>query len=214
MGLELLLIVFIICFVVYSDIFLRNVVDKKKVYLGEQVTMSLLLYARSDVSGVNGMKMPKLDGFWSEDIETPSQINGERRVIDGVAYRVFLLRRKALFPLKAGTLTIDRVEADISLSMGFFFSGGRKVQRKSAPVSIEVMPLPKNPPNGFDPANVGTWRLSAEASPESVPLNPAVAQPFSGDSRLCLPGAGPQPPSVRHAQRAGQAIRHRRGDCD
>ncbi len=167
-----------------SDIFLRNVVDKKKVYLGEQVTMSLLLYARSDVSGVNGMKMPKLDGFWSEDIETPSQINGERRVIDGVAYRVFLLRRKALFPLKAGTLTIDRVEADISLSMGFFFSGGRKVQRKSAPVSIEVMPLPKNPPNGFDPANVGTWRLSAEASPESVPLNQPVTL------RLTLEGKG------------------------
>lgn len=167
-----------------SDIFLRTVLDKKKAYLGEQITMSLLLYARSDVSGVNNMKLPKLDGFWSEDLETPSQITGERRVIDGVAYRVFLLRRKALFPLKAGKLTIDRVEAEISMSMGFFFSGGRRVQRKSAPVEVEVMPLPLNPPKGFESSNVGSWRLSAEATPDRVPLN----QPIT--LRLTLEGKG------------------------
>ena len=167
-----------------SDIFLRTVLDKKKAYLGEQITMSLLLYARSDVSGVNNMKLPKLDGFWSEDLETPSQITGERRVIDGVAYRVFLLRRKALFPLKAGKLTIDQVEAEISMSMGFFFSGGRRVQRKSAPVEVEVLPLPLNPPKGFESSNVGSWRLSAEATPERVPLN----QPIT--LRLTLEGKG------------------------
>ncbi len=167
-----------------SDIFLRTVLDKKKAYLGEQITMSLLLYARTDVSGVNNMKLPKLDGFWSEDLETPSQITGERRVIDGVAYRVFLLRRKALFPLKAGKLTIDRVEAEISMSMGFFFSGGRRVQRKSAPVEVEVLPLPLNPPQGFESSNVGSWRLSAEASPDRVALN----QPIT--LRLTLEGKG------------------------
>ncbi len=167
-----------------SDIFLRTVLDKKKAYVGEQITMSLLLYARTDVSGVNNMKLPKLDGFWSEDLETPSQITGERRVIDGVAYRVFLLRRKALFPLKAGKLTIDQVEAEISMSMGFFFSGGRRVQRKSAPVEVEILPLPLNPPKGFESTNVGSWRLSAEASPERVPLN----QPIT--LRLTLEGKG------------------------
>ena len=167
-----------------SDIFLRTVLDKKKAYLGEQITMSLLLYARTDVSGVNNMKLPKLDGFWSEDLETPSQITGERRVIDGVAYRVFLLRRKALFPLKAGKLKIDQVEAEISMSMGFFFSGGRRVQRKSAPVEVEILPLPLNPPKGFESTNVGSWRLSAEASPERVSLN----QPIT--LRLTLEGKG------------------------
>jgi hypothetical protein len=168
-----------------SDIFLRTVLDKKKAYLGEQITMSLLLYARTDVTNVTNMKMPKLDGFWSEDLETPSQISGERRVIDGVAYRVYLLRRKALFPLKSGKLTIDQMEAEISSGIGFFnLSGGRRVQRKSPPVTVEIQPLPLNPPKGFESANVGSWRLSAEASPEKVTLN----QPIT--LRLTLEGRG------------------------
>lgn len=166
-----------------SDIYLRSHVNKRQAWLGEQITLSTYLFSRVDISGVDGMQMPKLDGFWAEDIETPSQISGELKMIDGEPYRVFLLRKRALFPIKSGKLTIDPVEVDVSTGFSLVFSG-RKVHRVSQPVTIEVLPLPPGAPNGFEAANVGQWRLKAEASPTRVPLG----QPIT--LRVTLEGTG------------------------
>ncbi|MGI5862793.1 MAG: BatD family protein, partial [Myxococcales bacterium] len=166
-----------------SDIYLRNHVNKRQAWLGEQITLSTYLFSRVDISGVDGMQMPKLDGFWAEDIETPSQISGELKMIDGEPYRVFLLRKRALFPIKSGKLTIDPVEVDVTTGFSLVFSG-RKVHRASQPVTIEVLPLPPGAPAGFEAANVGQWRLKAEATPTRVQLG----QPIT--LRVTLEGSG------------------------
>ncbi|MFN7133889.1 MAG: BatD family protein, partial [Myxococcales bacterium] len=166
-----------------SDLYLRTSLDKKQAWLGEQVTLSVYLFSRVDVSGVEGFKMPKLDGFWSEDIETPNQITGELKMIDGVPYRVFLLRKRALFPLKPGKLTIDPVEVDVSTGFALVLSG-RKVHRASAPLTLDVQPHPPGAPPGFEPANVGQWKLSMEATATQVELG----QPLT--LRVVLEGTG------------------------
>ncbi len=156
-----------------TDLYVRAYVDKKQAYLGEQMTFSAFLFTRVDVSGVDGLKQPKLDGFWAEDLETPQQLSGELKMIDGVPYRVFLLRKRALFPIKLGKLTIDPVEADVSTGFGLQLRGG-KVHRSSQPIAVEILPLPAGAPDGFANSNVGQWRLSAEATPTTTPLGQPV----------------------------------------
>jgi hypothetical protein len=154
-----------------SDLFLRATVDKKQVYVGEQVTLSLYIYSRVDLSSVDAVTMPKLEGFWSEDVESPTQLSGEQRIVNGIPYRTYLLRRRALFPMKAGRLSITPAEADITT--GFLFAGHR-VHRVSNDLDVQVKPLPPGAPKGMSSANVGEWRLSTEVSPTSVELGQPV----------------------------------------
>lgn len=154
-----------------SDLFLRASLDRNEVYVGEQVTLSLYIYSRVDLSSVDAVTMPKLEGFWSEDVESPTQLSGEQKVINGVPYRAYLLRRRALFPVKAGTLTITAAEADITT--GFLFAGHR-VHRVANALKVKVKPLPPGAPPGMANAHVGDWHLSVDASPTRVELGQPV----------------------------------------
>ena len=162
------------------DLFLRGELDKKEVYQGEQATLSLWIYARVDLSRVDAVTMPKLDGFWTEDVETPKELSGETRTVDGVPYRAYLLRRLALFPVKAGPREIGPVEADITT--GFLFAG-RREHRASQPLTVKVRPLPPGAPAGFQPSAVGAWALSAELTSERTELGAPVTLRISVEGR-------------------------------
>ncbi|HZH14936.1 MAG TPA: BatD family protein [Archangium sp.] len=164
-----------------SDLFLRATVDKKQVYVGEQVTLSLYIYSRVDLSSVDAVTMPKLEGFWSEDVESPTQLSGEQRIVNGIPYRTYLLRRRALFPVKSGTLSVTAAEADITT--GFLFAGHR-VHRVSNALDVEVKPLPPGGPRGMPSAHVGEWALSLEVSQTQVELGQPVTV------KVVLEGAG------------------------
>ncbi|QRN99830.1 protein BatD [Archangium violaceum] len=164
-----------------SDLFLRATLDKKQVYVGEQVTLSLYIYSRVDLSSVDAVTMPKLEGFWSEDVESPTQLSGEQRIVNGVPYRTYLLRRRAIFPVKSGTLSITAAEADITT--GFLFAGHR-VHRVSNALDVEVKPLPPGAPKGMSGANVGDWKLSLDVSQTKVELGQPVTV------KIILEGSG------------------------
>jgi hypothetical protein len=150
-----------------SDIFMRSSVDKESPYVGEQVTLTLTIYSRVDLSSVDAVTMPKLEGFWSEDLDTPAQLVPEPKVIGGVQYRAYLLRRRAIFAVKSGNIAIDPAEADITT--GFLFRGSR-LHRKGNPLTIKVKPLPKEAVG----LNVGRWRLTNELSQTSVQVGTPV----------------------------------------
>ncbi|RKG83892.1 BatD family protein [Corallococcus terminator] len=155
-----------------SDLFLRASLDRDDLYVGEQATLSLYIYSRVDLSSVDAVTMPKLEGFWTEEVESPTQLTGEQKVVDGIPYRAYLLRRRALFPVKSGTLSISAAEADITT--GFLFAGHR-VHRISNALKVKVRPLPSSgaPPN-MSNANVGTWRLSLDVSQTRVELGQPI----------------------------------------
>lgn len=180
------------------DLFLRGEVDKREVYQGEQATLSLWIYARVDLSRVDAVTMPKLDGFWTEDLETPKELSGETRTVDGVAYRAYLLRRLALFPVKSGPREIGPVEADITT--GFLFAG-RREHRASQPLTLKVKPLPAGAPPGFQPSAVGGWALSAELTSARTELGSPVTLRIAVEGRgnvkdLVLPRPG-VPPALK-----------------
>lgn len=159
-----------------SDIFLRASVDKTEVYLGEQVTLSLYLYSQADISGVQALSFPKLDGFWAEDIEAPTQLYPEMKTVRGRPYRAYMLRKRALFPLRAGELTVDPVEAQVNLALSLFFGAqAETVKRRSRPVTLTVKPLPADgQPSGFEASSVGAFRLKATPSAQRVELGQPV----------------------------------------
>ncbi len=163
-----------------SDLFLRATVDKQDLFVGEQTTLSLYIFSRVDLSSVDQVSMPKLDGFWSEDVESPNQLSGEQKIINGVPYRAYLLKRRALFPVKAGKLTINSAEADITT--GFLFAGHR-VHRKSNELTLRVRPLPPGAPGPVSNASVGEWRLSTEVSQTQTELGQPVTVRVSLEGR-------------------------------
>ena len=93
-----------------KDLFIKVAVDKSKVRLGEQVTISYKLYSRIPMQmGIS--KLPSLNGFWTQDFDIPKQAKPTEEVLDGKKYQVFLLKKSALFPQQTGTLELDPAEA-------------------------------------------------------------------------------------------------------
>lgn len=161
-----------------SDLFLRSSLDKSEVFVGEQVMLSLYIYSRMDLMSVDTVTMPKLEGFWSQDFKSPSELRPEDAVVNGVRYRRYLLRQKALFPMKSGEFTVEAPAADITT--GVYFAGSR-VHKTGNAVTLKVKPLPK----GGDGSNlVGRWRLSRELSNSEVTLGEPV------QLKLVLEGRG------------------------
>jgi hypothetical protein len=164
-----------------ADLFMRTTVDREEAFVGQQVTMSVWVYSRVDLSSVDAVTMPRLEGFWTEEVDAPTQLSGEPRTVNGVPYRAYLLRRRALFPMRAGELTVGPAEADITT--GFLFAGHR-VHRRTRPVAVRVKPLPPGGPAGVRAEQVGRWRLTAEAPQTET----EVGQPVT--VRLVLEGEG------------------------
>lgn len=96
-----------------KDLFIKVVVDKSRVHVGEQITASYKLYARLPMN-VNISKLPSLNGFWTQDFDMPGngKITPVEEVINGQRYQVFTLKKSALFPQQTGTLELDPAEAE------------------------------------------------------------------------------------------------------
>lgn len=158
-----------------SDLFLRSYVDKKEAFVGEQVTLTIVIYSRIDLSSVDTVSMPKLEGFWTQDIKAPTQLTPEQKVIGGVPYREYTLRQKVLFGMRPGEYVIEPAEADITT--GFLFAGSR-VHKKGNELKLKVKPLPAKT------SNVGNWRLSLQPSQTEVTLGDPI------QLKLVLEGRG------------------------
>ena len=154
--------------------FLRVVPSKTKAFTGEQITVEWFLYLVERQSNYAPTKEPRTDGFWVEDLEVPNQgghLALSEQVIDGRAYLVGPLMRKALFGLRPGKVTITPLEADISRA-DFFRVHSEHL--KAEPTTIEILPLPAGAPAGFDASAVGRFTLAAEVDRDHVQVGDAV----------------------------------------
>ena len=154
------------------DLALEVRLDRREVFLGEQATASVWLLSPVPVVGTHGFRPPSYDGFWAEIVETPRTLEAEVRDVGGVPTRAYLLQRVALFPTRAGALSLGAFEADVEVRLGGGafdpFPSHRRARRRSAPLQIRVRPLPPGAPGAFEPVNVGKIELAAEIVPTSV----------------------------------------------
>jgi hypothetical protein len=136
-----------------DPIFVVADADKSSVFTGEQVIVTWTIYNAANVQQHGISRMPKLADFWVEELDIRGQ-TPQQLFLGGVAMQKLVIRRVALFPLHAGTLTVDplAIEAQIMKPIGFgnslrLFEGSVvDVQRRSSPLVIEARPIPAGPP--------------------------------------------------------------------
>ena len=168
-----------------DDIFLRLTLDKKTVVKGEPIIASLEIYTTVPIARFEDVKFPVFNGFWSQDLYTPQNIDFTRKHYNDRIYDVALLRKYILLPQQSGDLEIDPA-AIIALvqirnqrasnSFFDFFEDSRTIRKRlvSDRLKVKVKELPSNAPASFC-GGVGTFNISAELSENSVNIHDAVS---------------------------------------
>ncbi|NIW78814.1 MAG: hypothetical protein GWN16_04835, partial [Calditrichae bacterium] len=99
-----------------SDVlFLRAVPSQRSVYVNEQITLKYKLYFRVTVRNPEFIKLPETTGFWVEEYPIPKDVPVIQEVLNGVQYNVAELKKFALFPTKAGKLSISSMRLAVDV---------------------------------------------------------------------------------------------------
>ncbi len=153
------------------NLFVTISLSKNKAYVGEQVVATYTLYNRYAALELTKFELPKLSGFWSEEIEVPD--NGwSEQVVNGIGYRVAVLKKQLLFPQRGGKLRIEPLELTCIVNRSFF-NRGTSIDLRSNALDFNAVALPPNAPADFNGA-VGELELSALADRSSVKANEAI----------------------------------------
>jgi len=98
-----------------NDIFIKAVVDKNNPYLGEMVIVTYKLYTPTNRLQIDQpTKIPSYPGFWAQDLlKDATQYPQYTEIVNGKKYIVAELRKAALYPQKAGSLTIDPLAQNV-----------------------------------------------------------------------------------------------------
>jgi hypothetical protein len=173
-----------------DNLFILATVDKQKVYMGEQVTVTYKLYTRLGIaSQLQVSKLPSYEGFWAEEINVPNTIAFTAGMYNGRQYKVGLLKKVALFPNQLGELSVTPLVLDVPVQIQSrqksggdifdqffndpFFNSVQTINytAKSNTVELRVIPLPSvNVPKSFNGA-VGDYSLSSQVNSTNVKTN-------------------------------------------
>jgi hypothetical protein len=170
-----------------KDLFIRTVVDKKKAYVNQQITLTFQFYQGVRLFNNPEYIPPSLTGFWSEDLPPKRQYY---KTVEGRQYYVQELKT-ALFPTSTGKLIIGPAELkctvedlDRHLNRDPFamfdrdllslFRQGKKQILKSQPIEIEVVPLPEiGKPEDFG-GTVGNYNMKVTLDKTQVEMGQPV----------------------------------------
>jgi len=167
--------------------FLKLVVPKNKVYVGEPMVGQLELYLRDDVQGVNNFQLSSspTDGFNTG--QTAEQQGLRRRVQIGNRLYTVIPLALPLTAIRPGALTLGPFTAGVVVGLPSQNQGGdpffsrffnqteqKQVALTTDSVKVESLPLPEpNKPANFNGA-VGNFTLSATAGPTTVTVGDPI----------------------------------------
>ncbi len=169
-----------------KDVFLKLSFSKTKVVKGEPIIATLKLYTRVPIAGFEDIKFPVFNGFWSQEIETPQNINFVRENVDNQIYNSAVLRRYMLLPQQTGDIAVKPAEMICQVQVRSSYSGGRSIfddffdsgyqvvkkRVSSAEAVIKVSALPAGAPASFG-QGVGNFSLKVALSRDSVKAHEA-----------------------------------------
>lgn len=183
-----------------EDVFLRMSVDKSNVVKGEPIVATLKLYTRLDISNFEDIKFPVFNGFWSQEIYAPQNIEFQRESVDGTIYHSTVLRRYMLIPQQSGKLEIDPAEITTLLRVRTSSGGGRSIfddffdthqtirrKLRTSPITVNVSSLPSSAPATFSGA-VGKYSMSVKLSKDELKAHEAssITVTLSGKGNVTL----------------------------
>ena len=167
-----------------EDIFVNLSLSKRDVYLGEHIAVTVKIYTRIDISGINEIKYPAFEGFLKSDLETPPLTSLKRENINGTIYGTGIVQQFLLYPQMPGEINIDPVQISVLIRkksgqtdpfFGDIFPTYTTIPRvvMSKPAKIKVNPLPGVKPVDFS-GIVGKANMVASLSKDTVNVNDAV----------------------------------------
>jgi hypothetical protein len=177
-----------------SDLFIRLILDRNEVFLGEHITATVKLYSRIDLAGLTEVKFPAFNGFLKENLETPPLSSLRRENVNGTIYGTGIVQQFLLYPQITGEINIEHVEITALIQQktgksdpffGDFFSTVQNIPKVivSQPVKIIVKPLPGIKPADFS-GLVGNIKIDASLNKDSVNVNDAL------NFRITVTGTG------------------------
>ena len=168
-------------------IFASISLNKSKAFVGEQVVATYSLYSHYANLNLNKLEYSKMTGFWSEDIDT-GKLDWERdlQTINGIQYKVAILKRQVLFPQKSGKLRIEPMELGCVVDRSFF-NPGTEINFRSNTAELQVASLPSPTPSDFY-GTVGDMEMVVNLDRTSVKANEAIQLnvKYSGRGNLKL----------------------------
>jgi hypothetical protein len=166
-----------------ENVFVRAMLSKSKVYVGEQLQLSYKIYTRQ---GITNYSEPQaaMPGFWREDIRVANP-PVQTETINGIQYRTAIIKRVILIPQQSGTLDIPAAEMTADLEAGWFRT--QRITLKSNAFKLEVQPLPPGKPDAFT-GTVGKLALNSRISSDSAAVDEAITLTLtlSGTANLKL----------------------------
>ena len=175
-----------------SSAFIKTDIDKKSVYLGEQITLSYKLYKQIEINitSIDQFQMPEFPGFWVEELFNPKRLQYQKQleIIDGIKYQVAILGQRALFPIAAKEHIIPSVQIKINVEVkskrnkrdpffdpffNSFFSETKIKNLKSEEKKVSIKAFPKDRPKDFFGA-VGDFEISSSSDVEKIKINEGI----------------------------------------
>lgn len=167
------------------NLFCTISLSKSKAFVGEQVIATYTLYYRYNSLQPQDYNLPKLNGFWAEEVDMGNQ-NGSTATINGLRYNVAVLKKQVLIPLHSGKLRVEPMTLNYLVNPSFF-SSGTPVRIQSNASELTVIDLPGGKPADFMGA-VGDLQMEVTAGTPQVKANEAIdlSVRFSGRANLKL----------------------------
>lgn len=153
--------------------FIRVHVDNPNPYVGEPVTYRAWVYIPAYDAGCEPLQEPTVTGFWSENLERPSNLCANRWLpvsVNNQGMGAGMVRRLALYPTRAGELTIGALAMNVEFIVGDSFFGSRRRVRLNSPtltLSAREAP-PEGRPRDYIPGTLGPIALEASLDRERV----------------------------------------------
>jgi hypothetical protein len=151
--------------------------DKKSVYAGEPVLVTWWLYNGARIQDWQVLSVPKLEDFWTEEIQVRGETPQSVFVGSSMLQRV-PIRRIVVYPLRSGALHVGGMSVEASIMrrvrggvFGMFEGNLIETTFTSAPVDLDVKPLPPGPPVDA----VGELMLTCEP-PRQRSAGPVIVQ--------------------------------------
>jgi hypothetical protein len=172
-----------------QNLYIKVSVDKKTAYEGECIVAKYHLYVAVDIEGKLS-KAPSFTGFASYDLETGNVDQYEVQLINGIPFKIYLIKSVQLFGLRPGMQRLEPIELDATIrykrksittdAFGFAKSADTLLHYavKSTPVEIMIKELPKNNQNTIT-GGVGQFELLAEVANGSIAKGQADTIHFS-----------------------------------
>jgi hypothetical protein len=160
-----------------NKLFAKISCSKTNPYIGENILVNYKIYQSSyhiRNLEITDYDLPMSNDFWTELLEPKNkQWKEGQEIINGIAFRVFTLKKEIISPQKSGKLTIPPFEVSTVVNRDFFNRGVSKIIKSNSPV-LRVKKLPENAPKSFNGQVGSNYKMKVNISKNELEVDQAL----------------------------------------